>query len=83
MEEKGIVEEVKRKEPVINEGMAISLATFEGVHKFKSVRRAIRRGHVAPYGRIYPKRPFSNSNTKKNRIKQQIYVQLKNYRKAA
>ena len=80
MEEKRVVEEVKKKEPIINEGETIGLTTFEGVHKFRSVRRAIRREHLSFYGRIYPKRPFSNSNTKENRIKQQIYAQLK-YRK--
>lgn len=49
------------------------LATYEGVSRFKSVRRAIRRGHVSPYGGIYPKRPFSNTNTKENRINKLIY----------
>jgi len=38
----------------------LSLRTFEGVSKFKSIRRAIRRGHVSFYGDVYPKRPFSN-----------------------
>ena len=61
----------------------LNLQTFEAVSKFKSVRRAIRRGHVAPNGVIYPKRPFSNTNTRENRIKRQIYGQLKNSRKAA
>lgn len=61
----------------------LHLATYEAISKFKSVRRAIRRGHVAPYGVIYPKRPFSNTNTKENRIKRQIYEQLKNSRRTA
>lgn len=61
----------------------LHLATYEAVSKFKSVKRAIRRGHVSPYGVIYPKRPFSNTNTKENRIKRQIYEQLKNSRRAA
>ena len=38
----------------------LSLRTFEGVSKFKSVRRAIKRGNISLYGDIYPKRPFSN-----------------------
>lgn len=59
------------------------LATYEAVSKFESVRRAIRRGHVSLYGDIYPKRPFNNTNTKENRIKRQIYEQLKNSRRAA
>lgn len=61
----------------------LHLDTYEAVSKFRSVRRAIRRGHVALYGAIYPKRPFSNTNTKENRIKKQIYEQLKNSRKTA
>nr|DAM97291.1 MAG TPA: hypothetical protein [Crassvirales sp.] len=61
----------------------LHLLTYEAVSKFKSVRRAIRRNHVTPYGVIYPKRPFSNTNTKENRIKKQIYEQLKNSRRAA
>lgn len=61
----------------------LHLATYEAVSKFKSVKRAIRRGRVSPYGVIYPKRPFGNTNTKENRIKRQIYEQLKNSRRAA
>ena len=30
----------------------LHLSTYEGISKFKSVRRAIRRGHVSPYGVI-------------------------------
>lgn len=36
------------------------LKTFEAIPKVKSVRRAIRRGHVSDDGFIYPKRPFNN-----------------------
>lgn len=61
----------------------LHLATYGAVSKFKSVRRAIRRNHVTPYGVTYPKRPFNNTNTKENRIKKQIYEQLKNSRRAA
>ena len=67
----------------VRETYYLHLSTYEGISKFKSVRRAIRRGHVSPYGVIYPKRPFSNTNTRENRIKRQIYGQLKNSRKAA
>ena len=58
----------------------LNLQTFEAVSKFKSVRRAIRRGHVAPNGVIYPKRPFNNVPDKKGSLnlrKKQIYGQLK------
>lgn len=54
----------------------LNLLTYEAVGKFKSVRRAIRRGHVSIYGEVYPKRPFGNTNTKMNKIKRQIYEQI-------
>lgn len=44
------------------------LYIFEGVFKFKSVKRAIRRGHIDIYGKIFPKRPFSNSGNKSKRV---------------
>ena len=72
-----------KREPIINAGMPINLVTYEAVGKFKSVRRAIRRGLVSPYGVVYPKRPFGNTNTKMNRIKREIYEQLKNSRRAS
>lgn len=72
-----------KREPIINAGMPINLVTYEAVGKFKSVRRAIRRGLVSPYGVVYPKRPFGNTNTKMNRIRREIYGQLKNSRRAA
>ena len=60
----------------------LHLATYEAVSKFKSIRRGIRGNHVTLYGVTYPKRPFSNTNTKENMIKKQIYEQLKNSRRA-
>lgn len=54
---------------------------FEAVKRFSSVRRAFRRGHISPYGVIYPKRPFSNKKPTKgramNELKKKIYGQLK------
>ena len=58
----------------------LNLLTYEAVGRFKSIRRAIKRGHVSPFGGIYPKRPFGNTNTKMNRIKRQIYEQFKTSR---
>lgn len=65
----------------------LHLVTYEAVSKFKSIRRAIRRGHVALNGMIIPKRPFKNkANTCKrkghhsrsaNELKKRIYEQLK------
>ena len=70
----------------------LHLRTYEAVSKFKSVRRAIRRGHVSLDGIIFPTRPFhSSSNTYKrkrnhnrtiNERKKMIYEQLK-HRKSA
>lgn len=65
----------------------LHLRTYEAVSKFKSVRRAIKRGHVSLDGIIFPKRPFNNkANTCKrmghhsrafNERKKIIYEQLK------
>ena len=61
------------------------------VHRFKSVRRAIKRGHVSMFGTLNPKRPFNNrANTSKrkgvhsrstNELKKQIYEQVKQYQR--
>lgn len=55
---------------------------YSAVSKFKSVRRAIRRGRVDLFtGIIYPTRPFNNrkhtSGRKINTLKQQIHGELK------
>lgn len=58
----------------------LHLSTYEAVSRFKSVRRAIRRGHISLDGVIYPKRPFNNAKHKKgslNNEKKRIYEQLK------
>lgn len=65
----------------------LHLKSYEAVGKFKSIRRAIKRGHVSPTGIIYPKRPFNNkANTCKrkghhsrsmNELKKKIYEQFK------
>ena len=47
----------------------LNLITYEAVGKFKSVRRAIRRGLVTPEGFIMPSRPFNN---KRNSCKRWI-----------
>ena len=70
----------------------LHLRTYEAVSRFKSVRRAIRRGLVSLDGVIFPKRPFHNkANTCKrkghhsraiNERKKMIYEQLK-HRKSA
>lgn len=62
------------------------LREFMGISKFKSIRRAIRRGDSTETGGIVPRRPFNNRvNTSKrntvesrsvNCIKKQIYGEL-------
>ena len=74
----GLGENKKREQKKIDEftkNGTLCLTDFSGVKKFKSIRRAIRRGHVSIYGQIYPHRPFKN--TKNNRYKRIIYGQLK------
>lgn len=81
-------------EDYISKGiMVLHLITYAGVHKFKSIRRAIRRGHVTTEGIIIPRRPFNNrANTSKrkgvhsrgtNELKKKIYGQLKQYQRRA
>ena len=62
------------------ENNILHLRTYEGVKRFKSVRRAIRRGHISIDGVIYPNRPFNNAKHKKGSLndeKKKIYEQLK------
>ena len=54
---------------------------FEAVKKFKSVRRAFRRGHISPYGVVYPKKPTRGRAM--NELKKKIYGQLKSQGKIA
>lgn len=63
----------------------LHLRTYEAVSRFKSVGRAIRRGHISLDGFVYPKRPFNNAKHSKNSLndrKKMIYEQLK-HRKSA
>lgn len=58
----------------------LHLRNFEAVKRFRSIRRAIKRGQVSLDGIIYPKRPFNNVKRSKNSlngIKKKIYEQLK------
>ena len=57
----------------------LHLRDYSGVKKFKSIRRAIRKGHVSIFGDVYPKRPFKNIKAKKGSItynKKRLYEQL-------
>lgn len=53
------------------------LMNFMGVNKYKSIRRAIRRGHVSMFGDLYPKRPFNNRGTEDSLIRRQIYGEIR------
>ena len=49
-------------EDYISKGIIVlHLITYDGVHRFKSVRRAMRRGHVTAGGIVMPRRPFNIS----------------------
>jgi hypothetical protein len=55
----------------------LHLRDYSGVAKFKSIRRAIKRGHVSIWGDVYPRRPFNNrkSNPQRDRLRR-IYGQI-------
>ena len=57
----------------------LHLVDYSGVRKFKSIRRAIKRGHVSIFGEIYPHRPFKNISSKRgtlNFMQKRYYEQL-------
>lgn len=57
----------------------LHLRDYSGVKKFRSIRRAIRRGHVSIYGDVYPHRPFKNIKAKKGTptyMKKRLYEQF-------
>lgn len=81
-------------EDYISKGIIVlHLITYDGVHRFKSIRRAMRRGHVTAEGIVMPRRPFNNrANTSKkkgvhsrstNELEKKIYGQLKQYQRRA
>lgn len=86
MSEKEFTDYVKKvtKNPVEEfEKGILHLNTFEAVNKFKSIRRAIKRGHISLDGIIYPKRPFNNAKhhiKSLNNTKKLIYGQIKQRR---
>lgn len=81
------MKEEKIERPVMTEEefkeyiKAGSLRIFEAVRKFRSVKRAMRRGHVSPIGEPYPNRPFNNRKPTPGRSfnekKKLIYGRLK------
>lgn len=62
----------------------LHLQNYEGVKKFKSIRRAIKRGHVSLLGDVYPKRPFKNCKAKKKSVtfmKRRLFEQSRHLNK--
>lgn len=69
----------------LNNGI-LHIRDYSGVKKFKSIRRAIKKGFVSIFGDVYPGRPFKNTPTRRNRkgkiakthtyIKKRLYEQL-------
>lgn len=57
----------------------LHLVDYKGVGKFKSIRRAIKRGHVSIFGDIYPDKPFNNRKRNKQgdvtNLRRKIYEQ--------
>jgi hypothetical protein len=45
----------------------IRLMNYSGINRFKSIKRAIKRGLVSPVGTIFPDRPFNNRGNTSNR----------------
>lgn len=56
----------------------LHLMTYKAIKRVKSIRRAIKRGHVSLGGIIYPKRPFNNRKSRVlNERKKYIYGRIK------
>lgn len=65
-----------------NENIIPKWRNYTAVSKFRSVKRAIRRGHVdLILGVVYPNRPYNNRKPtigrSHNQLKRKIYEQLK------
>lgn len=77
------MEEKKTKEPQYNEP---KMMLYSAVGKYKSIRRAIRKGHVTSWGEEVPKRLFNNRKRTSGRelqiTKEKVYGELK-YRSQA
>ena len=85
-----LMSEEEFEEHIHNRIIPLHLVTYEAVRKYKSVRRAIRRGHVASEGIIMPSRPFNNKKNSckrgkhsrpMNEEKKRVYASIKDYRR--
>lgn len=74
-----IVNELNSK---FKEGILPNFTNYHAISKFRSIRRAIKRGHVDLItGRIYPKNPFNNRKhtlgRTHNELKKKLYGQFR------
>ena len=85
-----LMSEEEFKEYIHNRIIPLHLATYEAVRKYKSIRRAIRRGSVTSEGIIMPSRPFNNRKNsckrgkhsrQMNEEKKRVYASIKDYRR--
>lgn len=66
----------KKVEDDFDKGI-LYLKYYVGVSKYKSIRRAIRRGHVSIWGELFPRRPYNNRKLNPQRKKlREIYEQV-------
>jgi hypothetical protein len=88
--ERELMSEEEFKDYLENNPHGLHLVTYQAVGKFKSVRRAIRKGLVSPTGFIAPARPFNNKKNSckrgkhsrpMNEEKKRIYASIKEYRR--
>jgi len=72
-----VIEANRRKVVEDFEKGVLFLRSYTAVSKFKSVRRAIKRGHASMWGDIYPRRPYNNRKLNPQRKKlREIYGQI-------
>lgn len=85
-----LMSEEEFEEHIHNRIMPLHLVTYEAVRKYKSVRRAIRRGNVTSEGLVMPSRPFNNKKNSckrgkhsrpMNEEKKRVYASIKDYRR--
>lgn len=69
MEEKNVKEVAPISEEKFQDLLrnTLNLQYFECVKRFKSVKRAFKKGYITSFGYILPKRPFNNKKHTKGR----------------
>lgn len=71
----------RKRKKVENKAVPLQLTQYYAVGRFRSVRRAMRRGHLTVTGVVLPSRPFHNGKRtkgrKQNELKKKLYGQLR------